>query len=472
MNAALAARPESRSSVTTWAVIGAAATILCSIASAIWESYSLVGLLLTSAIAVCLAYRAPHILLGVWIVLTPWASYIVRFPDERSLLTFDRVMVPALVCGFAVHAWKAGRPIARISLFEFAWLCFSILAVLNTVLVAIEKGQALRVSVDAFLLPLLLYAALRRGFEPTRGASVIYASILCLALLLPWLGLAEFVLGRDLMPFKGSSIFRTGIVRANGPFSTDNSYAIISGLVAIALYFFPRAYQIRRSVTTRVLSYLAQSAALLASLIPLFRTIMAALLAGFSAEWLANLRTVRFARAALALGLCTIAALPVLIPLSSTRVFSDRISDPSSVLSRIATYRAAAEIIEDHPIAGVGLMNYHDYFGDKYGTAWYVDVEAVADVGAESYPHNNILGVFAELGLAAVFFYVLAGIAIVANALRRRDFGSLGLLLVYWITGMTLYSGIYSDLNLYYFAFLGLFASVRNGILDMENRSG
>jgi O-antigen ligase len=299
----------------------------------------------------------------------------------------------------------------------------------------------------------------RGGFDRDHGARALFWAAVLLGLSLPWVGLYEFVFAVDLMPFKGASIFRTGIVRANGPFQTDNSYAIISALVGVFIMWLPRVFELRLDRAARWASRAAQTTAYLAALVPIFRAIMGAIALALALPYALAGRMRSLARATLVGLLVLVAAVPVLVPLSRTATFRDRISDPSSAYSRAATYLAAFDVIEDHPIVGVGLTNYHDYFQKKFGSAWYIDVEAVADVGAEAYPHNNVLGVWAELGVFGVLFYLVAAVALATNAWRRRAVGALALMIVYWVSGMFLESGVYSDLNLYYFCMLGVLLS-------------
>ena len=112
-------------------------------------------------------------------------------------------------------------------------------AVANALLLSDEKGLGLRTAVDAFLLPGLLFYALRTCFDAAKGRRALFWAVAALAVSLPWTGLYEFATATDVMPFKGSSLFRTGIVRANGPFATDNSYAIVSALAGVFLVWLP-----------------------------------------------------------------------------------------------------------------------------------------------------------------------------------------------------------------------------------------
>jgi O-antigen ligase len=296
---------------------------------------------------------------------------------------------------------------------------------------------------------MLLYA-MRSGFDRVRGARPVFWGFLALALTLPWVGLWEFAGGRDVLPYAGSSIYRVGVVRPNGPFQNDVSYAVVSSIVAVALCWLPCALRLDLSGGARFLWRCAAAAAVVAALVPLFRTVVLALAAAWALARFAEGRYRTLARAALLALVVALAASPVLVRLAATRTFRDRVTDPSDVYSRAATYRAAAEVIREHPLAGVGFANYKRYFDEKYGTAWYVSVDEVASVGAEDTPHSNYLGVWAELGTVGAFSYLLAGIGLVARARRARSLLAGSVLCVYCVVGLALQCGVYSDVNLYF----------------------
>ena len=90
-----------------------------------------------------------------------------------------------------------------------------------------------------------------------------------------------------------------------------------------------------------------------------------------------------------------------------------------------------------------------------------MSVDEVAGVGAENSPHNELLGVWAELGVTGLFWYLLAAVGAAAVAWRRRSVAALALLVVYAAPGAALHHGIYSEPNL--FLFCTLAATLRFG---------
>ncbi len=417
---------------------------VAAMAAAAFGLWVLVGLAVTAAVAAFIAGRWPELLLGLWLALEPWASYLLRYPTERSLITFDRVCLAILVCGFLAAARRRATLNWRPTAFEVFWAAFVAVAALSVLLQSQLTAFAGRVMVDAFAMPLSLYYAIRRGLDPSRAGAVV-AGLGALGLSLPWLGIAELITRTNMLAYEGASVFRAGVVRANGPYINDCPYAMVSAMTAVILMLVsPR----------RSLFRWGGIAAALASVIPMFRTVAIAVAAALALPALARGEIRRLACAALLLLVGAAAVLPAILALRGSRTFQERISDPASAYSRLATYRAALDIIADAPITGIGLANYKAYFEAKYGTAWYVQVDAVGDEGAESTPHSNYLGTWAELGLLGFSLYLLAWMALVVDAVSRREHLTLAVLAVYMFGGLTLHSGVYPEVNLFAFAAL------------------
>ncbi|MBK6314008.1 MAG: O-antigen ligase family protein [Blastocatellia bacterium] len=421
--------------------------------------WTVAALAVTASAAVAVAVRSPESLLAGWIVLSPWLSYALRYPDLKSVVTFDRLIIPAIICGLLARAVSRDGRLPRIHLGEVAALAFAVVAMASVALLSAEKGYAMRTAVDAFLLPAALLYAVRGGFDVEAGRTAVVLGAVLLGVALPLAGLMEFLTGADVLAYAGASIFRTGIVRPNGPFITDNSYAMVGALVALFLVWSPRALGVRIRGVARSIWIIAIAGAALAAALPLFRTVLATLIVALAVPWIVGLRIRAMARGALVGVLFLVAALPAVLAVSGTAVFQDRIIDPSSGFSRAATYLAGADIVADHPLVGVGLTNYHAYFVEKFGDAWYVEVETVGDEGAESHPHNNVLSVWAELGLLGLVPFVIAGVTMAGEAWRRRDVESIGLMVLYALPGLTLVTCYSSDLNLMVAALVGVMLS-------------
>jgi O-antigen ligase len=155
--------------------------------------------------------------------------------------------------------------------------------------------------------------------------------------------------------------------------------------------------------------------------------------------------------------------------LSASASLSQRLGSLHNLYGRLATWEAAARIAAENPLLGVGITNYGEYFRAKYFEGER-PVESIIEARAALSPHSNPMWVAAEVGALAFALYLVANVYIFvmgARALKRAEDGRqraaaacfIALAVAYWLPGLTLTSGIYSDLNLYFFFLLGLLAN-------------
>ena len=116
-------------------------------------------------------------ILTVWFCLTPIASFYIRFPAEKSLLTFDRLIFLSLALLLLVKkfgVFSSGgmsvtptltRQTFTATKFEIAWAWLSILALISALAQSNNIGYATKIAVDAFFLPLIAFANARRSFK-------------------------------------------------------------------------------------------------------------------------------------------------------------------------------------------------------------------------------------------------------------------------------------------------------------------
>jgi hypothetical protein len=432
--------------------------------------------------------------LVVWFATTPIASFFARFPTDRSIITFNRAAIAlAVVMLLARRRDKDVRERAVVSGFEVAWALLSAVALVSALTKSNDLAYAMRIAVDSFALPLVAFHIARYHFDARwRGAQLVTGAI-AVALFLLATGAYELFTGSNLFQYKGSEIVREGAVRVNGPFASDSSYAIISLLIAIFLVAAPRVFDVKMDAPARLIYWCAVGAAIAASLLPLFRMVAVALVISLALYKIATLN--RGEKAGLrprrgnpnlsqitpspsplfrfspflawaGLALLAIAIWAVMFgPYSAER----RLTDPRSAYGRLATWESAASLALENPATGVGLANYTDAFHEKYNFRGEIKLEVMETRAADS-PHSNLLWVAAELGLPALVLYAAANLSLLVIGYRalRRPAGRgaraaaacyVALLVAYWLAGLTLASGYYSDLNLYFFFLLGLLSN-------------
>jgi O-antigen ligase len=128
-----------------------------------------------------------------------------------------------------------------------------------------------------------------------------------------------------------------------------------------------------------------------------------------------------------------VALLLAIGPLATEFEFaSERLSDADTVDSRLITFDAAIQMVEDQPITGFGYGQF-EKFDEQFK-------RSVGDVAFEEGGslHNSWLGLAAENGIPGVILYVLPAILLFVRSIRlrlgltRRSFVGAGLVVVMW----------------------------------------
>lgn len=428
-----------------------------------------------------------------WFATAPLAAFYVRFPTNRSIVTSDRIVFGVLVLVLLLN-WKRHETIGagesarsfRFTKFEVAWGLLAVLALASAITRAGNVAYAARMAVDIFVLPLAAFHIARNYLNLRRAGKHLFVASIALAFFLVVTGAFEFATGIDLFAFKGAEIVREGERRVNGPFATDSSFAVICLLLFVFLQAAPRMFRLRLDRGAKMVYASSLAAAVLGALLPLFRAVGLALVACWLfLSWSAregsrqsSHRQQRISRQSRIAGgaiLVILIALGGWLTTMAPSIAGSRLTDPRTAFGRLATWQAAIEITLDNPVFGAGLGNYPNYFD---ATHYYADEppEEVLATRAVDSPHSNALWISSELGLTGFLLYVAANACLFlmgwrafkkASGARQRAIAScfLALIFAYWIPGLTLSSGYYSDLNLCFFfltgALSGSFASSR-----------
>lgn len=442
-----------------------------------------------------------------WFAASPLAAFYVRFPTNRSIVTFDRVVFAVLVLLLLV-SWERREPTRagewarslRISKFEVAWGLLAVLALGSAITRAGNVAYSARLAVDVFVIPLVAFHIARNSFDLRRAGRQLTLACIGLALFLFVIGAYEFVTGIDLFAFKGSEIMRAGERRVNGPFVADSSFAVICLMLFVFLQAAPRMFHLRLDRTAKLVYASSIVSAVIGALLPLFRAVAIALVVcWFFLRWSARAgasqrlrdfgRGLARSRFLFPKIVSIVVLLGMLIVLAgwfttiAPSITGDRLTDPRTAFGRLATWQAAAEITLDNPIFGVGLGNYAESFDAAH---YYADepVEEILETRAANSPHSNALWISSELGLTGLALYIAANFYLFlmgwrafknANEQRQRITAScfLALVIAYWIPGLTLASGYYSALNLCFFFLVGTLSSSFAGSrkIDIPNTS-
>jgi O-antigen ligase len=431
--------------------------------------------------------------LVTWFATTPLASFYLRFPLDRSIITYDRLVFFLLVLlmlnetrsgavvdrSFHTTQATAQRAIFSLTKFEAAWVLLAVLALASGFMHSNNLVYAIRIAVDAFWLPLFAFYFGRRYFTVRNSGSILVLACIALAIFLFATGSYELATGVDLFRYKGAELVREGERRVNGPFLSDSSFAVVCLLLFLFLQAAPRLIRLRFDRSGRLIYFIATVCAGLGALLSAFRVVALALFICWIGQiWLEhrsagklfwrNAKVRRRLSLAVAVGMILI-LFGGWLALRATPALGSRLIDPRGAFGRLATWQAAADIAFENPVFGVGLGNYADYFDQSH---YYSDEapEEVMETKAVNSPHSNLLWIASELGLAGFVLYIAANLLLIligwrafkAAPDRKQSVASscyLALVLGYWISGLTLASGYYSDLNLYFLFLLGALSS-------------
>jgi hypothetical protein len=428
-----------------------------------WSLIGIFSLVAVAAIlAVCISVvrgRGDFLILG-WVLLFPLGYYYFAYPEVHPVITLDRVFIGILMLTVCFSFGREHTPIPRtLRRLGGWWAAFLFFAALTIPATKVPLNS-FRTLLDGFIFPSFLAWFVFRYVDVRPHLSKLHLITCVMAIYVGAIGAAEVALHRDLLVMPDSAVFLAGdyndssseiIIRPNGPFSTTNSYALIGVTTFFFLSFLKEAAGTQLSWWREWLHRGARSAALATAIMPIFRSMFLALGLILLADVFytyGRRRALRIAALSsfLLLALAVRAALPM--------VFEER-SDPGNLFGRLAEQRQVMAMFMDHPLNGVGLNNFY-YEASVKGKyrAFYGDIESV------DYPHNNLGAVLAETGLSGFVPYFVAQVLLVGvfwKIYRSHSPEStliwttfLYIFLGYWINGMSLASGYYSDLNLWY----------------------
>lgn len=398
--------------------------------------------------------------LVVWALVFPLGYYFLTFPRDRAIFTLDRAMLGLLAVAMIFKTRQRGtalpKPLIKAGL---AWTFFSVAAAISLRHLANPLGGSKEL-VDAFVLPALLGWYVIREFPLRRWMPALHVVICLMSLYVACIGVAEFITGQDLLELP-SSVFivvETGdLQRVNGPFGTNNSFGLI-GLISLLLLVFLRRALDRPLTGGRYVMHLAGIVSAGAiTLLPMFRSIVMSAVIILALELYLNKKASgRVASVLVVLsGIAGFYSLQHIAP----EFFKARVSDPSDLYARIAQTRQTWDLFLTHPFNGVGLGNYPDA-ALALPDASYHGVDSVGSA------HNTLGAIFADTGLSGFVPFVVAQMFLFQAfwKLRKRATPQavlastffLYVFIAYWVTGLMLTSGYYSDLNLWYLFAIGL----------------
>ncbi len=363
--------------------------------------------------------RSPLAAGMTWLVLSPVLYPFARYPRSGSLVTFDRVMLAALVLVLLFGRGNR-RPGARsVRGFTVAVAVFAALFLCRALTTHPVMG-ALETSVDAILLPCAAFCVCRRTADSPRRLRTWAAGLMVCGTLVAALGITEYLFGYELATLSGG-VVRTdteigGFVRVSGPYTCPEVYALTLALTLAATLFWwtgASADGRRRRGWPAFTGPLLAAVQITGMALSLFRVAWAcALLVLLLGLGLRVGKKLRFAATAVAV---LLGALILIVPMQSNDLFRARMSDTNNVAGRFATYQVGMEIWRSVPLAGVGINQFVE-------AQKRVDPKAVWGVRSVQSAHSSFVATLAEQGL--IGFTALLAVCGYGTRMIRRLAGA------------------------------------------------
>jgi O-antigen ligase len=358
------------------------------------------GLIITLAALLVLfviAYHRPDLGLSLVIFWSPFFLFPIQL--MRFAFPMAEILMLTTAAAWTLRAlghWglirqttvAAFRPVIRLNGLDWAVLCWGLLGVVS-LLWAQYRPEAITELRTMMLEPLLFYAILRTRCRDQRSMLMITDALLLAGAVVSIIGLWHFLRGEAIITAED------GVQRLASVYGSPNNLGLFLGrCFPFALAYILIAVDNRRRVLAVVLS-------MLMLIVILLSQSAGAIFIGIPVSAAAVLLFVRGRRALLPLaGLMAAGAAALAIAVQSAR-FS-RLLDLTTGTNfiRIRVWQSAWNIIQDHPVTGIGLDQFLYAFRGAY---------IMPDAWQEpnlSHPHNFVLDFWLRLGIMGVAVFV------------------------------------------------------------------
>ncbi len=376
----------------------------------------------------------------------------------REFLEPHRLISGVFLIGLVLHLSVRRKRLGKLDGAEICMALFAVMLLVNVVFKSDLLRFALRLATDAFLVHLFAYFLFRRFVTTEERFAAVVRVLGYVGVYLICMALVERILHSDLL------------YRVEGPFShRDRLYVVI-----IVAFFAVFAENVRGQSTTwrnAVLPAAARWFVIYFAPVIVVLTLTRGNWLGFAlAIWVCLAfasRLVDLPRKLVSAGLLLL-LLPVLFAgwqaLLPERVIEDRLSQPTNVYARLASWYATLNLFGDNPVLGVGLNN----------SRRFLEARAVTFEGAKNLRsvHNSFLAMLAELGLIGFLAYLAIIGCLVQMAYRLyrdgpdlrdrwRGLAAIGILAAYLVPA--LFSGLLympTVSHTYVFVYMGALAGL------------
>jgi hypothetical protein len=414
-----------------------------------------------------------HYLVPLWVAFYPYCYSLVSIPQERPIFTVDRGLALILLVEMLIVSRRGlvGVPLTRDLLISgYVWGVYLLLCFLSLALRSPSNELGLdRLLLEGMALPALFGLYAIRYFPAIEDLRKLHICACILGLGLFATGLFELITGVDLFPWGGSEplFTETHLRRADGPFEQQVVLSIVGILAFVFILYLGRLGSSEQPIWLRLLHKAGCLASLGASLLPLNRGVIVALVPvaiidSCAKRGLVSRRAwVAFFSLVLLAGLAT--------RLLDPRLYEDRVANPDNVYQRIAQHQETLRVFREYPLFGVGFGLYHDFAiqNPRYMARW-------KGIQSMTVQHNVLMTVLTDQGIIGLLLYCSAQAFFIRAMWKIRKAFPLGwlaflyCLLIYLVIGMDYATVYFPDINLFYLLILGVIYQVQVRFADAE----
>jgi hypothetical protein len=441
----------------------------------------LVVVALTASIWICIQCvrgRFDRVVL-TWLIAFPFCYYLFSIPRDRAIFTVDRafffLVLLTIISTPRHHQLLPLQADVRFAAYLWAGY-FSICLISLLGHPVLDKLTSYRLIFDGMVMPAVLGLYAIRFFPVIPNLAKIHACFCILMLGIAAVSGTELITGTNLLPFPGAvetwvQTSNARLIRVDGPFENSSVLCVIGTLGFIFIVYSRRLLGGSLTISQRWLHSAGVLASLACALMPMNRGLVIALLACACIDYFATQPLV--SRRTWNCILATLLFVTVVGKVFYPGLYEDRVTSRANFYQRIAQNLQTLEVVQDHPLLGVGFTLYHDTVaGDsKYAVQW-------GGLDAMDNPHNSLMAVLAEEGGIGFFLYVSAQLLFIRTMWSLRKLNVLGwraflyCILVYTIFGLDAGISYYSDLNLFYMFVLGIVLQIQLRMLPREPANG
>jgi hypothetical protein len=401
-------------------------------------------------------------LVSIWALFYPLAYYYLSFPQDHPIFTLDRALVAILAAVLMAESLEHPQPLP--SSIRYAGLCWA--GFIGAALLSIRDVRGhnlvytLRLLIDTFVGPGVLALYVLRRFNVRRYGPILCLVVCAMSIYVAGIGVAEDVLHKDLLPLSDDATLALGddvIFRANGPFASGGTIALVGVINFLLIRFFQRTTGPVLPYWQRAVQWIGMLASFACSMVSMHRAILVVWVVILLIETCQNRknpvwwRRTAWKRVAL-LVVCYAAlfATKVMLP----DIYEDRVDNPGNIYGRLAQYGQSWAVLVDHLWLGAGFGQFGNVVVDESKYRFFF-----RGVGSLDSPHNTLVNIAADTGLVGLCFFTLSQLFLLAACRKLRLKRALGTLTwwtiisifaAYWVVGMDLGSGYYSELNMWY----------------------